>query len=558
MRPMRISNPRWVSRPGCRDADCCGVSQRFEKHARNVTVLTFLSRITGLVRDAAMSRCFGAGLVMDSFAFAFMIPNLFRRLFGEGALSAAFIPVYTRLERDDPALARRTASTLVGIMVLVLGGLTAIGEIALGALQLRTGGDHLGLRLMAIMLPYMPLVCLVAILGAMLQVRGRFGPTASAPVILNLFIVGAAVFFRDRPDDTHVSLTAWAVIVAGLVQVVWSVLGAGHAIAWPRLRDPEALRELRGVFSQTIPMVLGLGVLQLNTFLDGLIASYPSAIGSTILGFSYPLDEGAMASLGYAQRLYEFPLGVFGIAVATAIFPQLSRQANEPDAFVDTLRRGLRLVLFIGLPASVGLMLVRDQITAVILQGGDFRPEDTARVGRILMGYAPAIWAYSMTHTLTRGFYARGDSKTPVRVSLGMVALNLTLNLTLIWTPLREAGLAWSTATCAIIQSCILTRLLHRRVGIIVDGAVRSAWGRTVVATIAMAACVLLVSWLMEGDGWREAVRRLVDANGYASLGGWAVRIVELGAMVAAGGIGTFGASMILRMPEIRWALGRG
>src|SRR5262249_54387339 len=154
-------------------------------------------------------------------------------------------------------------------------------------------------------------------------------------------------------------------------------------------------------------------------------------------GIKFPLDPGALTSINNAQRLYEFPLGVFGIAIATAIFPALSRVANDGEQFTAILRRGLRLVVYIVLPANVGLMLVRTPLTAAILQGKNFTPADTARVSWVLLGYAPAIWAYSMTHTLTRAFYARGDAFTPVKVAMGMVLLNFLLNITLIWTPLH-------------------------------------------------------------------------------------------------------------------------
>src|SRR5262245_22548673 len=213
------------------------MSDRFEKHARTVTLLTFQSRLTGLARDAALSRVFGVSALTDAFWFAFMIPNLFRRLFGEGALSAAFLPVYTQLNKDDPAAARRLATLTLSWMVIALGGLTVIGEMVLLLLSMRSDGaaavggeNHFELKMMMIMLPYMPMVCMVAILGEALQVYGRFGPTAAAPIVLNFFLVGAAVGFvkvLDHHDPqqqkTHLMIVSCAVIAAGVVQLVWSV-----------------------------------------------------------------------------------------------------------------------------------------------------------------------------------------------------------------------------------------------------------------------------------------------------------------------------------------------
>ena len=234
---------------------------------------------------------------------------------------------------------------------------------------------------------------------------------------------------------------------------------------------------------------------------------------------------------------------MFGIAVATAIFPALAKVANDSGAFANILRRGLRLVVYFGLPASVGLMLVRVPLTAAILQGKNFTAADTQRVALVLLGYAPAIWAYSMTHTLTRAFYARGDSFTPVRVAMGIVALNLVLNVTLIWTPLKESGLAWSTATCAIVQVVILLRLIRRHAPHALDQSVVSSWMKTAFISAIMAATVYFIG------------TRLAPSPALAGTWGWSV--IELGILVGAGAIVVGALSIALRMPEFKWALGK-
>ncbi len=522
----------------------------FEKHARTVTLLTIVSRATGLARDAALSRVFGVTALMDAFWFAFMIPNLFRRLFGEGALSASFLPVYAQLERDDPKVARQLATLVVSLLFLVLGGVVVVGEAALWFLLARVDHANDAIRLTMIMLPYAPLVCAVAILGAILQVRGRFGPTAAAPVVLNLFIVAAAtgygaVYARDNGETggrSHNTIVACTVILAGLVQVIWSTLALRGSAWWSgsMSRCRGARPALKRVLAQAWPMFLGLGVLQINVFMDDLIASYPTTVGPTIFGVPFPLKTGALTSINAAQRLYEFPLGVFGIAVATAIFPALSRVNHNATQFADILRRGLRLVMFIGLPASVGLILVREPLTAVVFQGAAFTAEDTQRVAFVLMGYAPAIWAYSMTHTLTRAFSARGDSMTPVNVAVAMVALNFALTCCLIWTPLREAGLAWSTATCAIVQVVILLRLTRRYAAHVVDRSVVASWLRTAAVTALMAASVCMIAYFMPD-------RDLT----------WSRALVELLILVGAGGLVVVAGSLVMRMQELRWAMGQ-
>ncbi|MSQ90898.1 MAG: murein biosynthesis integral membrane protein MurJ, partial [Phycisphaerales bacterium] len=411
------------------------MSSSFETHARTVSVLTFLSRITGLARDAALSRIFGVGVITDAFAFAFMVPNLFRRLFGEGALSSSFLPVYARLQESDPASARALARLVLARAVVFLSALCLLGEVILWILWPSPDqvSQQLAARLVAILLPYMPLVCFVALVGAVLQVHHRFGPTAAAPILLNLAIVLASVGlappvlewmgFAAIDPMVHITIVAASVFVAGVLQCVWSA----WALRGLNLRtgeiSPEARKSFSQVIWQVVPMALGLGVLQVNTFVDGLIASYPTMFGPTIFGVAYPLAEGSMGSLAFAQRLYEFPLGVFGISIATAIFPQLSRQSSDLPAFRASLARALRMVMFIGLPASAGLIMLRTPLTAAVFQGGDFTIDDTARVATILMAFAPAIWAYSANHLLTRAFYARGELMTPVKISMAMVVL---------------------------------------------------------------------------------------------------------------------------------------
>ncbi len=525
----------------------------FEHHARTFALLTLLSRVTGLVRDATLSRVFGAGPVMDAFFFAFIIPNLFRRLFGEGALSAAFLPVYSELERDDPTAAARLATLVIGRLMLLLGGLVAVGEVALFITHaLASSGEHshLAIRLMMLMLPYMPLVCLVAMLGAMLQVHGRFGPTAAAPIILNLCIIGSATAFQGLPDlapdiarPAHVMIVAGSVVLAGAIQSAWALLALRKTVRWART-GPDVRSPFRRVLQQAGPMILGLGVLQLNTLFDGIIASYPTTIGPMIFGIEYPLREGAMSAVSFAQRLYQFPLGVFGIAIATAIFPALARLSNDPGGFMTTLRRGLRLVVFIGVPASAGLLVVRVPLATVILQGGDFTRDDTIRVSNVLLGYGIAVWAYSMTHVLTRAFYARGDAKTPVRIAICMVALNLVLNCSLIWTPLREAGLAWSTALCAGIQAAALLMIAQRRpwaAEAIADRTVLASWIRSIALTAIMIVVTTAISHVLP-----TTFLHATDA------------IWPLAVLVCSGMLVFALGALAWRMPEWRWAIGQG
>ncbi|MDP6601556.1 MAG: murein biosynthesis integral membrane protein MurJ [Phycisphaerales bacterium] len=498
--------------------------QHLERNTRTISLLTLVSRCTGLVRDGAISRIFGAGGLSSSLYFAIMIPNLFRRLFGEGALSAAFLPVYTELERDDPAVAKSLASLLMASLAIVLGIIVILGEIVLASLVAMQDEPSEALWLAMITLPYAPLICIVAMLSAMLHVHNRFGAPAAAPIILNGSMITAVLgwhLYDGAPTRLAIGIVAASVVVGGVLQVLWCLHALRGTSWWTRTMAP-ASAAMRKVVRRTLPMIVGIGTLQLNTLIDGGIASWPLLFGDTIGGVLYPLQDGAMASLSFAQRLYQFPLGVFGIAVATAAFPMLARQAKNPDAFADTLRRGLRLVVFIGLPAGAGLILVREPLAAAVFQGGFFSAADTAEVGWILLGYAPAIWAYSMTQILVRAFYAKDDAARPVRVAMGVVALNLLLNMTLIWTPLRTAGLAWSTAICAVVQVSILLRMVRRHVDDPVDASVLGSWARSAIATAIMGGMVAIVGLFVWNDGgtWGQSVVALLimAATGMASF----------------------------------------
>jgi len=518
--------------------------------ARVVASVTLLSRVFGLARDAVCSRVFGAGPVWSAFAFAFLLPNLARRLFGEGALTGAFIPEYARLLEEDETAAARYASAMLGLTIAFLSAITIAGELLLIALLTLTPmGDSgaLALRLAMVLLPFAPMVCVTALIGGVLQTHGRFAPTAAAPVILNACIISGVVLWKilsgaDLEDAAFSA--AGGILVAGALQIVWSLLAARRYTAWTRAVTGSRDAVVR-TLKRTVPVIIGMGALQINTLLDGLIASWPVLVGATIsLPFAgtldYPLDEASNATLFFASRLYQFPLGVFGIALATAVFPLLARQARAPREFDATLRDGLRLSLFIGLPASLGLALVSRDLTGVIYAGGMFDSESARRVSFVLTMFSAGVWAYIANHTLTRAFYAVGDTRTPMRVSLLMVGINVAMNLGLIW-PLGESGLAVSTALCSALQFGVLTILWKRTSG----RALGAGWISVVpfVMTLVMGACVL-------------GVLRGTHAMGLDSAS-WAHSGLRLASSVAAGGGVYLALAVFLHRPEIRLLLSR-
>jgi putative peptidoglycan lipid II flippase len=529
----------------------------FVSHAMVVTVFTLLSRMTGLVRDAVLAAAFGVGAVSDAFLAGFLVPNLFRRLFGEGALSAAFIPHYTQLLKNDPLVAKRFASVCLTLLVVGLSGLTLVGEWVMWAVLKNaelSADSSLTIRLAMIMLPYMPLICVVALIGGILQVHGRFGSPAAVPVILNLVMIGFtwwAVWGMNGSGDEQAMrgatyIVAVGVIVAGVLQVGWQGVGLLR-LTGLTFDFAGTGGALASTLRMMLPMVLGLAVFQINAFLDTLIAlglSPKDGVEAKLQLFGwvtdYPIQTGAVAALQWSQRLYQFPLGVFGIAIATAIFPALAHAVTEGsedagERFRTILRHGLRLTFFIGLPASVGLVLLREPIVRMVYERGEFGAEDSARVARILAGYATSIWAYSMMHVLTRAFYAMKDSATPLKISMAMVAINLGLNLTLIW-PLGAAGLAWATATTAAGQVVCLLVAIRKKVVRPVDGYVLGGWGMTGVLTLVMAAVLLPAGMMLE----------------HAQLSAWTHAAALLG-LVAAGMMIVLGGAKLMGMEELKW-----
>ena len=514
---------------------------------RVVASFTLLSRMTGLARDLLTARLFGDTAVGSAFNAAFQIPNVFRRLFGEGALSAAFLPEYTTLKREAPDAANQLASMVLRLLTLVTGVIVLVIEAGL-LVALLLNLDHaeraLSLRLMMLMLPMMPMVCTTAILGGMLQSHGRFGPSAAAPVILNLVMIAAALVPMLWPGVSVVQasyLVGGGAVLASVLQIAWSLHALRGKVRWTRATS-DASDASKRVLSRFVPVVVGLGTLQLNTYIDTLIAMWPIWIGPTMFGLVLTLDESSNSILSYTSRLYQFPLGVFGIAVATAVFPLLSRTAKDGAAFEDVLKRGIRLSLFIGIPASVGLVLVREDLVRTMF--GKFSAEGLERSALVVACYAPAVWAYSLNHVLTRAFYARGDTKTPMRIALAMVVINLGLNLTLIWW-LREAGLALATGACAMLQAVVVGVVATRMLGVrIVDRAFVAGVAKVCVVAGVMAGAVLASNWFFTTMGW-------VDGRWWSHF----VRLVSATVV----GMGTYGvAALVLRTAELRWLVQRG
>jgi putative peptidoglycan lipid II flippase len=419
----------------------------FVRSAGVVSACTLLSRVLGFARDTVSSYFFGTSALWDAFALAFRIPNLFRRLFGEGALTSAFLPAF--VERHDsgrPDEAAALLNKLVTALSLLLGLLVA-GIVAFTyALPSLFPGDAkvaLEAPLLRVMMPYLVLICVAAILGAALNGMRHYFTPAFAPVLLNVLWIGALFAF-----PRNVWAVAWAVLAGGLLELLVMVPALLARGVRPRpdldLKDPA----LRGVGRTFLPIVFGLAPVQINEMIGSFIAQH--AIPGT----------GAVSSLYYGNQLTQLPLALIGTAVATAVFPLL---ASPKEDFRDVFPKALRLVLFLSVPATVGLIVLAEPIVALLFERGRFTPADTARVAGVVTFYSAGLWCYGANQIQVRAFYARKDTATPVKVSALMVLLNLGLTVGLVG-PLREKGVAIANSATGLATFLALNALLRHRV----------------------------------------------------------------------------------------------
>jgi putative peptidoglycan lipid II flippase len=575
-------------------------ARSFVSHARAIGFITFISRLLGMARESIAANYFGAGAVWSAFTVAFTIPNLFRKLFGEGALSAAFIPLYAQAVKrerlvaearhrhlhlppprdasmQNPGSDETSAADFAAASVNLLGGilitLTVVGEIVLASLLLLDLRDDylLAVRLSMVMLPYVLLICGTAFLGGILQVHHRFIATAATSIVLNLClivaIVAAAGVFDLSTEAGRVSAAGWlsvAVLVAGLVQVAMLLPSLRRAGFRFRLILHLWTPAIRRMLWMTMPVALGAGVLQVSVLFDkGISFLLAQGGGEThfhLLGLAirYPMAEGAAARLNWAQFMYQFPLGVFAIALATAIFPRLSMDAVEegsspgvasprevgeiPEAFKRVLRQGVEAALFIGLPASIGMIVVRYPAVRLLFERGNFTSFDTHWVALSTALYSAAIWAFSLQQILNRAYYSLHDTLTPLLWAVLNLVLNLVIELPLLWTGLGEAALPVGTLVSFSLQSVVMLWMLDRRLGGIGLAASFRSIGKMVAGSLLMWAACIGVQYLPfypAGEGKLDSA-------------------VQLMVLMITGGLVYFGAATLMGLTSPRRIFSRG
>lgn len=481
------------------------------KNLRLVSLCTIASRVLGLLRDQAMSVIFGLTPTMDAFTVAFRLPNLARVLLGEGALTTAFLPVFVA---DIHERGRESAAQLTwAVFVTLFSILFAVVALAEGAILIIgwsfTLSDEAKLlcNLTAILLPYVILICLAAQIGAVLNALDRFLWPALVPAVLNL--VWLIALWKVVPlwqdEISRIQVTACCVIIGGGLQLLFPLpilysVGFGYRSDWRNAMD-----RVCKIAGNMLPVVIGLSITQLNSLLDSFIAwgfTQPTS-GELFMPLPgsplYPLRQGTTAALYLGQRLYQFPLGVFGVALGTVLFPLLTSHAQrgETDKIRADLSLGIRLVMAIGLPASAGLMLIAQPLATLLFQYGRFNSDDAYRTGTMIMAYGSGVWAYCGLLILQRGFYAIGDRMTPMYVGLVAMLLNIASDLTLIW-PLGGRGLALSTALIAALQCLATVSLLQRKIGKLLWPEIGQTTVKTLLATAVMAIACQAMLYLVE------------------------------------------------------------
>jgi putative peptidoglycan lipid II flippase len=496
-----------------------------------VAVWTTLSRVLGFVRDMVIALFLGAGLGADAFFVAFRIPNLLRRLFAEGALSAAFIPTYVEtIQKGGTAEGERVARIAFTLASIVLAVVTVAGIvlspwlvriIAPGFFQV-LDKFQLTVELNRIMFPYIFFISLVALASGVLNSLGYFAAPAAAPVLLNLSMIVSVAFCAGFLKIEAYYGLAWGVVIAGVLQLALQipVMRAAHIRIAPdfHFRHP-ALKRMGVLF---VPAAFGGAVYQINVLVGTILASM--------------LPEGGVSWLYYADRIVELPLGMFAVALGTAVLPSMSRLANNGDmkALISSVSFSLRLIAFFTIPASVALIVLAEPIVGVLFQRGRFTLLDTQQTADALVWYTVGLWAFSGLKVVTQSFFALKDTRTPLWVSIGAVVVNLVAGL-LLMKPMAQGGLALATSLAAAFNLLVLFVLLLRRVKGFPVKEFLISLGKLSAASLIMGAALLY------GRVWGEW-----------HLGLTALNLVAISCCIVGGLLIFVAAAHVLRCPELR------
>ena len=492
---------------------------RLARSAGIIGTATLTSRLLGLVRDQVLAYLFGAGNAMDAFNVAYRIPNLMRDLFAEGAMSAAFVPTFTRrLTLQGKASAWQVGNQLVNALLVITGSLVLLGIVFAAPLARLLAGSYaevpgkleLTVFLTRIMLPFLTLVAIAAAVMGMLNSLNRFFAPALSPAMFNVGIIASAVLLvplMPRLGLHPITAIAIGAIVGGVGQIVLQLPALYREGYRYRPEFDPADPGLREILRLIGPGTIAGAAVQINLLVNMVLATGEGT--------------GAVSWLSYAFRVMYLPIGIFGVSIATATLPAVSRHAAQDSTagIRKTVSNALRMMLVLNVPALVGLIVLAEPIVALIFERGSFLPSDTASTTAALMFYTPGLVGYSAVRIAVPCFYAMRDSLTPTLVSIGAVVLNIVLNLILVRV-MGFRGLALGTSIAALGNALVLLVLLHRRLGGLEVGRIFETGAKIVVAATLMGGAVWTChAWLMDVLPGADLVRRLIQVFGSIGVG---------------------------------------
>ena len=485
------------------------------KSSSIVSIWTLLSRVLGFIRDVIFARLFGASLASDAFFLAFKIPNFFRRMFAEGAFSQAFVPVINEYKTKHPERVKDLIANVFGTLAAILLLLTTLAVAAAPLLTLVFAPGFadepekyaLAVKMLRITFPYLFFISLTAMAAGILNTYGRFAVPAFTPILLNLCLITAALVFT-RFFNPPIIAVAWGVFIAGLVQLLFQIPFLLKLGLLPMPRWGWWHAGVKKIIKLMLPILFGASIIQLNLLLDTLLASL--------------LRTGSISWLYYSDRLVEFPLGIFGVAIATVILPSLSKKhvANSTKAFSETLDWALRFALLICIPATVGLVILAKPFMSTLFQYGEFDAFSVQMASYSLMAYALGLPAFVLIKVFTPAFYSRQDTATPVKIGIIAVGINLLFKALIVIPMIMQnffaphIGLALTTVIAAWVQAFLFRRYLQKANCYQPQAAWLVYLLKIVLAVIAMSIIIIIVQhyWLfdMQADFWHRALQSTV------------------------------------------------
>jgi putative peptidoglycan lipid II flippase len=502
----------------------------FGRAVKTVAGLTMVSRVLGFIRDVMTADILGAGPMADAFFVAFKLPNFFRRLFAEGAFSVTFVPLFAKTaQADGKEAAAKFAEEAQAMMLTVLIPLTVLLLLFMPAVMLvlapgferDTPRYALAVELCRITFPYLTLISITALQGGVLNAMDRYGPFATAPILFNLCLIGGLLLTPFFPTAAHA--LSWGEFAAGIVQVVWMMGSCRRAGIRLKLRLPKITPAVRRLFTLMGPAAIGAGAVQINIFIDTMIGSL--------------LPAGSISHLYYAERLYQLPLGVIGVAIGTALLPSLARhvKADDREGAKQLESRAIEASLLLSLPAAVALMVAGQSIMIALFARGAFTTAHAIQTAGALAAYSAGIPAYVLAKTLSTAYFAREDTKTPLKFSLITVALNTVLALSFVLIfHFGIVGIAAATGVTAWLNVGMLAWGLKRQSLLGLDARLKRVLPRILLATLLMATALFLIQLPFSGWWSADLLRRGVGLTVLVG-GGLAV----YGATIMASGVAT-------------------